>query len=129
MVFLNTVCYRGVSSLGNLIQLGLCLIWTYALFREAVINGLLVWYADLRPDQSVEAHFMGYLLHDRAWLFVPAICLHVLGCVFRPMVFYLHLQHFETGGGSRAFRVASGRRVEMSCVLVARQDDELSAVV
>ena len=114
VAFLNTVCYRGVSSLGNLIQLGLCLIWTYALFREVVINGLLVWYADLRPEQSVEEHFTAYLLHDSAWLFFPAFSLHVLGCIFRPMVFYLRLQHVETGGGDQAFLVATaGHRVKV----------------
>ncbi len=124
---LNTVCYRGISCLGNLIQLGLCLIWTYALFREVVINGILVWYADLRPDQSVGAHFTSYLLHDSAWLFFPALCLHVLGCILRPLAFYLRLRHFERGR-ARADRdaAAGGPPTELSCVLVA--DSESFAV-
>jgi hypothetical protein len=127
--FLNTVCYRGVSSLGNLIQLGLSLIWTYALFREVVINGILVWYADLRPDVSVEAHFTAYLLHDSAWLFFPPFILHVLGCIFRPLAFYLCLRHFESGGGARAdLNATAGCPAEMTCVLVAGNGSESFAV-
>ena len=60
-VFLNTLCFHGVSCLGNTLQLGVCLVWTYATFREVVINGLLVWYADLRPDQTVGSHIAQYL--------------------------------------------------------------------
>ena len=88
LCFVNTVCYRGVSALGNLVQLGLCLIWTYAVFREVVINGVLVWYADLRSDQSVQDHVAYYLFHDNAGLFFPPFSLHVIGCLVRPLFFY-----------------------------------------
>ncbi len=117
---LNTVCYRGISSLGNLIQLGLCLIWTYTVFREVVINGILVWYADLRPEQSVEEHFLGYLFHDSALLFFPAFFLHLLGCILRPLLFYLRLKYLGSARVGREFanHTISSCPIEVSCHLV-----------
>ena len=90
-IFVNTLCHRGISSLGNLFQLGLCLFWTYCVFREVVINGVLVWYADLRSDQTVEEHISSYLFQDNAALFFPAFCLHVFGCILRPLLFYIRV--------------------------------------
>ena len=128
----NTICYRGISALGNLIQLGICLIWTYTVFREVVINGILVWYADLRTDQTVESHFATYLFHDNASLFFPSFTLHIAGCLLRPALFYVTvwwLQHRNLHAGSEPPEPpchdpdGSGLSGAMSCSLVEVVED------
>jgi hypothetical protein len=67
----------------------------------------------------VGAHFTSYLLHDSAWLFFPALCLHVLGCILRPLAFYLRLRHSESSSTRTDCKTYTGRPpIELSCVLV-----------
>ena len=97
---LNTLCYAGLIALPALIQMGLCLIWAYGIIRSLTYLGILAWYSDCGPFDTYWDLFVRNVNADYLLIF-PALGLHFLLCILRPMVLLISCRNSPGKGDGR----------------------------
>lgn len=97
---LNTLCYAGLIALPALIQMGLCLVWVYGIIRNLTYLGILAWYSDCGPFDTYWDLFVRNVNADYLLIF-PALGLHFLLCILRPLVLLISCRNSPGKGEGR----------------------------